>query len=184
MAIQPHSHYRARDVVLRAELPDGSIRTLLHINDWDFYWQDQYRLAQPMRLPAGTTLRSTFTFDNSDQNPRNPNYPAQDAEWGWRTVDEMADVWVQVLTDTDGDRKRLTQVAQHKATAEDAIGAEILVARQPNHFNLRNDAALIYEDLRQPQKALEHFEAARRLKPERSIDGIERRHCARITRAT
>jgi len=98
MAIQAHSHYRARDVVLNAELPDGSVRTLLHIDDWDFNWQDQYRLAQPMRLPAGTTLRSAFKFDNSNDNPRNPNYPAQDVQWGWRTSDEMADVWVQVFT--------------------------------------------------------------------------------------
>ena len=39
MAIQAHSHYRARDVLLRAELPNGTERTLLHIDDWDFYWR-------------------------------------------------------------------------------------------------------------------------------------------------
>ena len=99
-AIQPHSHQRARDVSLSARLPDGSRRTLLHIADWDFRWQDHYRLATPLRLPAGTTLESVFHFDNSDDNPRNPIVPAQDVAWGWRTADEMADVWVQVLTDT------------------------------------------------------------------------------------
>ena len=166
MAIQAHSHYRARDVVLSAELPDGSLRTLLHIDDWDFKWQDQYRLARPIRLPAGTTLRSRFTFDNSNDNPRNPVYPAGDVQWGWRTSDEMADVWVQVFTDTAEEQKHLRRLALEKATAEDAIGAEILIARQPDHFNLRNDAALIYAELAQPQKALEHFEAARRLKPD------------------
>lgn len=166
MAIQAHSHYRARDVLLSAELPDGSVRTLLHINDWDFNWQDHYRLAQPIRLPAGSTLRSRFKFDNSNDNPRNPNVPAQDVQWGWRTSDEMADVWVQVVTDTTEDQKRLSLLARHKSTAEDAIGAEILIAREPRHFNLRNDAALIYQELQQPQKALQHFEAARRIRPE------------------
>lgn len=166
MAIQPHSHYRARDVLLRAELPDGTQRTLLHIDDWDFYWQDQYRLAQPMNLPAGTVLRSTFTFDNSNRNPRNPSNPATTAAWGWRTSDEMADVWLQVVTDTNADRAQLSRLASQKATAEDAIGVEILIAREPDHFNLRNDAALIYQELNQPQKVLEHFQAARRLKPD------------------
>lgn len=165
MAIQAHSHYRARDVVLRAQLPNGTERTLLRIDDWDFYWQDQYRLAQPMKLPAGTVLRSTFTFDNSNRNPRNPNNPATDVAWGWRTSDEMADVWLQVVTDTNADWVQLGRLASQKATAEDAIGVETLIAREPDHFNLRNDAALIYQELNQPQKVLEHFQAARRLKP-------------------
>ena len=165
-AIQPHSHQRARDVSLSARLPDGSRRTLLHIADWDFRWQDHYRLATPLRLPAGTTLESVFHFDNSDDNPRNPIVPAQDVAWGWRTTDEMADVWVQALTDTVADGRNLTRLARQKATAEDAIGAEILIAREPAHFNLRNDAALIYLELQQPQRALEHFAVARKLKPE------------------
>lgn len=166
-AIQPHSHQRARDVALIARLPDGSRRTLLHIADWDFRWQDHYRLANPMRLPAGTTLESVFRFDNSNENPRNPIVPAQDVGWGWRTADEMADIWVQVLTDTEADGRNLTRLARRKATAEDAIGVETLIRREPAHFNLRNDAALIYLEMQQPQRALEHFAAARRLKPER-----------------
>jgi tetratricopeptide (TPR) repeat protein len=60
-------------VRVTVELPDGSERTLLHIDDWDFNWQDQYRLAQPLRVPAGTTFRSLFVFDNSEGNPRNPS---------------------------------------------------------------------------------------------------------------
>jgi tetratricopeptide (TPR) repeat protein len=166
IAIQPHSHYRARDVLLRAELPDGTERTLLHIDEWDFYWQDQYRLAQPMTLPAGTTLRSTFRFDNSNRNPRNPSNPPADVAWGWRTSDEMADVWLQVVTGTDADRAQLSRLASRKATSEDAVGVETLIAREPDHFNLRNDAALIYQELNQPEKVLEHFQAARRLKPD------------------
>ena len=68
------------------------------------------------------------------------------------------------LADEDG--KRLARLARQKATVEDAIGAEILIAREPAHFNLRNDAALIYMEMQQPQRALEHFAAARRLKPD------------------
>ena len=178
-AIQPHSHQRARDVSLSARLPDGSRRTLLHIADWDFRWQDHYRLATPLRLPAGTTLESVFHFDNSDDNPRNPIVPARDVTWGWRTADEMADVWVQVLTDTVVDGRTLTRLARQKATAEDAVGAEILIAREPAHFNLRNDAALIYLEMQQPQRALEHFTVARKLKPE-----LPSRHSTSAWRST
>lgn len=163
MAIQPHSHYRARDVRVTAELPDGSQRTVLHIDDWDFNWQDQYRLAEPLRLPAGTTLRSVYRFDNSRENPRNPSQPPAEVQWGWRSSDEMADVWLQMMTASDEDRRVLSGAAEAKATREDGVGAEVLIAREPEHFNLRNDAAAIYMELREPQKALEHFRAARRL---------------------
>jgi tetratricopeptide (TPR) repeat protein len=166
VAIQPHAHYRARDVEVTAVLPDGSIHKLLHIADWDFDWQDQYRLATPLRVPAGTTFKSVISFDNSAQNPRNPTQPPQDVQWGWRSFDEMADVWLQTISDNENDRQVLTVAARKKATTEDAIGAELLIAREPEHFNLRNDAAQIYLELQQPAKALEHFEAAERIRPQ------------------
>src|SRR5207237_5206168 len=77
VAIQPHAHYRARTVDAWATLPDGSRRPLIHIGDWDFSWQDQYRLAKPIALPAGTTLQMAYVFDNSAHNPRNPRPPSQ-----------------------------------------------------------------------------------------------------------
>lgn len=165
MAIQPHAHYRARDVRLTAELPDGTQRILLHIADWDFNWQDQYTLAQPLSVPAGTTFRSVYRFDNSAGNPRNPSHPPSEVQWGWRSSDEMADVWLQMVTASDEDQRVLSAAAHDKATREDAIGVEALIAREPDHVNLRNDAASIYMDLRQPDKALEQFLAARRLNP-------------------
>src|SRR5205814_10272453 len=125
MVIQPHAHYRARDVLVTALLPDGSTKQLLHIADWDFNWQDQYRLASPFRVPAGTIFKSAFSFDNSEQNPRNPIQPPEDAQWGWRSSDEMADVWLQTLTDTDADQRILTAAARRKATQEDAVGVEM-----------------------------------------------------------
>lgn len=165
MAIQPHAHYRARDVRVTAELPDGTQRALLHIADWDFNWQDQYTLAEPLSVPAGTTFRSVYRFDNSAKNPRNPSHPPTDVQWGWRSSDEMADVWLQLVTASDDDQRVLSAAAHAKATREDAIGVEALIAREPDHINLRNDAASIYMELQQPQRALEQFLAARRLNP-------------------
>jgi tetratricopeptide (TPR) repeat protein len=165
VAIQPHAHYRARDVAAWASLPDGSRRQLIHIADWDFNWQDVYRLAQPIWLPAGTTLAMAYSFDNSARNPRNPSQPPERAAWGWRSSDEMGDVWIQVLARTDDDRRKLAEAVRRKMAEEDAIGAEVLVAREPNHVNLRNDAALIYRELGRPDRALAHFAAVTRLEP-------------------
>src|SRR5262249_48580560 len=106
-----------------------------------------------------------YAFDNSDANPRNPDHPASRVSWGWRTADEMADVWVQVMTRSDRDRETLTRAARRKMATEDAVGSEVLIAREPDYVNLRNDAALIYMELGQPAKALEHFAAVTKLQP-------------------
>jgi tetratricopeptide (TPR) repeat protein len=166
VALQPHAHYRAREVMATAALPDGSRQTLLHITDWDFSWQDQYRLADPISLPAGTTLAMTFTFDNSTANPRNPTRPPERAQWGWRSSDEMADVWIQVLTRTERDRAAFMTAARRKMIREDAVGSEVLIARTPDYVALRNDAALIYRELGQFDGALVHFAAVTRLQPQ------------------
>jgi tetratricopeptide (TPR) repeat protein len=166
VSVQPHAHNRARDVAAWATLPDGSRRSIIHIADWDFAWQDVYRLLKPFWLPAGTKLEMTYQFDNSEGNPRNPSRPPERATWGWRTSDEMGDVWIQLFTRTETDRQALTSVARRKMTEEDAIGCEVLIAREPNHVNLRNDAALIYQELGQPERALVHFSAVVRLEPQ------------------
>jgi len=162
-AIQPHAHSRAKVVGAAALLPDGTRRPLILIRNWDFNWQDQYRYAAPFWVPAGTTLEMEYVFDNSDANPRNPSHPPGRVSWGWRSSDEMADVWIQVMTRTESDRVRLTGDVRRKMAAEDAIGCEVLITRQPEHADLRNDAASLYLELGQPQEALRHFEVVARL---------------------
>ena len=68
--VVPHAHYLCREFRLAATLPDGTIRPLSWITDWDFDWQDQYRYAKPVGLPKGTVLTFAAYFDNSEDNPR------------------------------------------------------------------------------------------------------------------
>ena len=164
-AIQPHAHYRARRVEVRAVRPDGTRATLIRIERWDFNWQDQYRYAAPFWLPAGTTLEMEYVFDNSSANPRNPGHPPRRVSWGWRSSDEMADVWIQVMTRSDDDRRRLAPDIRRKMALEDAIGCEILIARDPEYAALRNDAAALYMELGEAQQALTHFRAVARMQP-------------------
>jgi len=165
-AIQPHAHYRARRVSAAAVLSDGTRRPLILIRNWDFNWQDQYRYLTPFWLPAGTTLEMEYTFDNSEANPRNPIRPPGRVSWGWRSSDEMADMWIQVMTRTESDRVHLIRDVRRKMAAEDAVGCETLIARQPEHADLRNDAASLYLELGQPADALRHFQAVARLRPQ------------------
>jgi tetratricopeptide (TPR) repeat protein/mono/diheme cytochrome c family protein len=165
-AIQPHAHARAREVQAWATLPDGARRPLIAIRRWDVHWQDQYRYAAPFWLPAGTRLDMEYVFDNADTNPRNPDRPVKRVMWGWRSSDEMGDVWVQVMTRSEEDRRRLDRDVRRKMAEEDAIGSEAIVRREPDHVDLRNDAAQLSLELGRPDAALRHFEAVRRLEPQ------------------
>ena len=100
VALQPHAHQRARDVSLDgtaarwlASHPACTSTIGISAGRTTTGWQSR------CDCPPGRRFESVFQFDNSDDNPRNPTYPAQDVTWGWRTADEMADIWVQVLTD-------------------------------------------------------------------------------------
>jgi Flp pilus assembly protein TadD len=164
-AIQPHSHYRAREVSAWAELPDGSKRSLIYISRWDFAWQDAYRYATPFWLPAGTRLFTEFLFDNSADNPQNPEVPPKRALWGFRSSDEMGDVWIQALTHDNSDRERLVGDFRRKADAEDIVGYETRIRADPAYAALHADVAVLYVELGQPEHAIPHFESVVRLQP-------------------
>lgn len=164
-AIQAHAHYRARNVHAWAALPDGTRRELLKINDWDPAWQERYEFRSRVTLPAHSTITAEYVFDNSAANPRNPDRPPRAAEWGWRTSDEMGDVWLQVSTRSPSERETLRANVQAHMLNEDAIGTERLIAREPRRVDLRNDAATIYMTLRRHDEALRHFREAKQLQP-------------------
>lgn len=97
VGIIPHAHFVCREMNGWAILPDGRKKWLLKIRDWDFNWQDQYRYATPIRLPADTRIEMEFIYDNSAANPRNPHSPPQRVVWGPGVNDEMAGLHVQVI---------------------------------------------------------------------------------------
>ena len=158
-AIQPHAHYRARQVEGVATLPDGTSIPLIRISDWDFRWQHVFRLVKPIPLPRGTTLSMRFVYDNSDANPHNPRRPAERALWGQRSSDEMGNLWIQVLPGNDRDLSVLTTDFRPKAAADDAAGYEMMLRREPANVAYHNDAALLYLELGQPDGAVSHFAA-------------------------
>jgi hypothetical protein len=93
-----------------AARPDGKEVPLIWIKDWDFNWQGAYQYAQPVRLPKGTVIKVKAVYDNSADNPKNPNNPPKAVRWGEQTTDEMCILGVQVTTDTLGDLRHLARM--------------------------------------------------------------------------
>jgi hypothetical protein len=87
----PHLHLRGKkfeyNIVHPNGTPGGAVQTLLRVN-YNFYWQLSYRLTQPLFLKAGTELQAVAWFDNSKNNPHNPD-PNVAVRWGDQTYDEM-----------------------------------------------------------------------------------------------
>jgi mono/diheme cytochrome c family protein len=168
-AVQPHAHYRARDVRGEATLPDGSRKPIINIADWDFRWQHVYRFVTPMLLPKGTKVSMRYTYDNSAANPRNPQRPPVRARWGQRSAEEMGDLWLQVLPRDDRDLELLSRDFRLKAAAEDVKGYEVEIEKQPGDVGLHDDVALLYLELGQSDGAIAHFRASAALKPHSAV---------------
>jgi hypothetical protein len=83
----PHMHLRGKRFEYNIIHSDGTIEPLLRVN-YNFYWQLSYRLAQPRFLNAGTELEAVAWYDNSKDNPHNPD-PTVAVRWGDQTYDEM-----------------------------------------------------------------------------------------------
>ncbi len=94
----PHMHLRGKSFEYRMVPPGGKPATLLRIPNYNFYWQLSYRLAEPIPLKAGTTLQAIATFDNSRNNPHNPDSNSA-VTWGEQTWAEMMVGFFDVAVD-------------------------------------------------------------------------------------
>jgi hypothetical protein len=94
----PNMHLRGKSMEYRAIYPDGGSELLLRVPRYDFNWQLVYELDQPKRLPRGTRIEVTGTFDNSPNNPHNPD-PAAEVRWGDQSWEEMLAGFMQLTID-------------------------------------------------------------------------------------
>jgi hypothetical protein len=87
LSLFPHMHLRGKRFEYDIVHDDGSIEVLLRVN-YHFHWQLSYKLAEPRLLKEGTKLRAIAWYDNSKNNPHNPD-PTRTVNWGDQTTDEM-----------------------------------------------------------------------------------------------
>ena len=91
-----HMHLRGKDARFEATYPDGRKETLLLVPHYNFNWQITYRMEQPKFIPKGTRLAIVSHFDNSPNNPLNPD-PAKVVRWGEASEMEMMDGWIEYV---------------------------------------------------------------------------------------
>jgi tetratricopeptide (TPR) repeat protein len=151
--VYPHAHYLGKDLKGYATLPDGSRRWLVHIPDWDFNWQDEYRFETPVTLPAGSVIAFEYTYDNSAENVRNPSQPPQRVRFGNQSTDEMATLTLQLLTASGDDRATLDD-------AYDVKSQHALITYSRRLIELDPQDARAYETIGTAERALGNIEAA------------------------
>jgi hypothetical protein len=100
----PHMHLRGKRFEYNILHPGSAPETLLRVN-YDFYWQLSYRLLHPMPLEAGTVLQAVAWYDNSKNNPHNPD-PEIAVRWGDQTYDEMMVGFFDVAVPANMDKTR------------------------------------------------------------------------------
>lgn len=117
-AVGAHAHYLGKNMRLTATLPDGTVKTLLSIPDWDFGWQERYAFKDFVSLPKGTRLQATLIYDNSATNRRNPSRPPVRVTWGEESNDEMGSISLQLVAARRGELPQLQQaLAEHTRQA-------------------------------------------------------------------
>jgi len=84
----PHMHVRGKAFRMELVLPDGEVRRVLEVPRYDFNWQLAYDPKTPIQVPAGTIVRATAWYDNSKENPNNPDY-TKTVRFGEQSWDEM-----------------------------------------------------------------------------------------------
>jgi hypothetical protein len=142
--VSPHAHYIAKSMKAVATLPDGTSIALVSVRDWDFAWQEQYQLEEDLPLPAGTRIDLEFVYDNSADNPRNPNSPPKPITFGPSTTDEMACITMAFITDTEAQNLALRRgyVDWVKRDIEQADLSAVLASaseQRRDRFDLNGD---------------------------------------------
>jgi hypothetical protein len=105
--LTPHMHLRGKDARFEVTYPDGRKETLLFVPHYNFNWQITYRMSTPKFIPKGTRLAIISHFDNSPNNPLNPD-PTKVVRWGAASEMEMMDGWIEYLDAPPGQEKQVS----------------------------------------------------------------------------
>ena len=97
--LMPHMHLRGKSAHYEAFYPDGTSEVLLNVPRYDFNWQTSYQFTDFKKVPAGTKIVFTSSWDNSADNPYNPD-PAKTITWGEPTTDEMSFGYMSFINDS------------------------------------------------------------------------------------
>ena len=142
LSIAPHAHLVCTSMTSYGIAPGGDTIKFEHIPHWDFHWQGAYYFQKPLHIPAGTILYGEATYDNTTNNPENPNFPPQDVSLGESTTDEMMlfyFVYVlyqpgdeNIAVDTTGHLEHYLNCSSFTAVAENAQEEDFTMYPNPS----------------------------------------------------
>lgn len=92
ISFMPHMHLRGKSFKYTLERRDGTKEVLLSVPRYDFEWQLHYDLTHPVVVKKGDRIVCEATFDNSSNNPDNPD-PGIVVKWGDQSWEEMMIGW-------------------------------------------------------------------------------------------
>lgn len=99
VGVTPHMHLLGKNIKVEITRPSQPTECLINVPAWDFNWQGAYLYKSPVTAPGGSNVKLTCTFDNSTDNPFNPNNPPKAVRWGEETTDEMALAFIAFTLD-------------------------------------------------------------------------------------
>jgi tetratricopeptide (TPR) repeat protein len=163
LAVYPHAHYLGKLLEGYATLPDGTRKWLVRIPQWNLNWQGVLHFTRPVHLPRGAVISMRFHYDNSANNVRNPNHPPKRVRGGAQANDEMANFWLQLLPEKEGDHRLVLQQA---ATCR-------LIEKYPADFTANfnmGDLLLSHGDA---NGAIRYFQTAWKAEPRSALAATE-----------
>jgi hypothetical protein len=113
--VSPHMHLLGKSISAWAVTPTNQTIPLIEIEDWDFHWQGFYDFRNPIRIPMGSTLMGSATYDNTSANPNNPNDPLQVVTAGESTTEEMMLIFFSWTYYAPGDESIVIDNSTHES---------------------------------------------------------------------
>ena len=152
LSMMPHAHLRGKSFRYEAILPGGERETLLDVPSYDFNWQTSYRLAKPKTLPAGTRIHVVAHYDNSEDNPANPD-PNATVRWGDQTWQEMMIGYFDIAIHRD---QLAGRPASPREGGRNAVRARILAASLIKRYDANKDGKVDRDEM--PEKYKPRFD--------------------------
>lgn len=142
VTIGGHAHMLCSSIRMHAERANGDEVPLLHIERWDFDWQNRYTFRELVRLQKGAVLRSELVYDNSERNPSNPNRPPKRVRWGRETNDEMGSITLLVTPASEEDLPALLAAVAKKNAERIVAQAQQRIEAQFDSYDTNRDGKL------------------------------------------
>jgi Copper type II ascorbate-dependent monooxygenase, C-terminal domain len=105
ISVMPHAHFIGKSFLAYVITEEDEKIPLIKIDNWDFNWQTTYQFKKLLKIPAGSRIIVEAKYDNSTENPANPNSPAKDIGYGWNSTDEMCNLVIYYLDYREGDEE-------------------------------------------------------------------------------